>query len=710
MPSPASSKTPRPSRDRRQLLGVLPLLFLACSLLASLAEAPPPARRELVDTVAMHRQLMKQVAGLLIQRKFAELDAMAQEFKQDKPVWPDGVHKLDTFYDGVSHSLPELSRTNHLAILEQWCKHSPKSGTPLVALGKTLTYFAWDARGGGWASRVPEDGWRPFADRLAEAHKVLDQARSLDPKDPEACAALITVAMGESWPLARTMQLAEAALKIDPAYESVHAAMAIYLLPRWQGAPGAWAAYADKVVAATKEPHGLAFYPRIARFVRSYSSTHELMKDEWFYERNRMPWPKLKQGLEDWMKACPDAAIIPEFYFAFARMARDQAAIREAVQRIGDAHGTKWTTNVWQWHIWKAWASLPQPTPAPIASTRMFNRAHPTSIAYSADGRQLFVGYGTGALASLDAADLSVLREGSENLQQIQSLAVSPDGDSLAVGIGRYETNATREIRLLNTRNLTTRELTRWRGLPVSLQFSADGRALAVTGGEYGHFGEGVIWDLEKRAPRWPAWREAKGAVFDAGAFMPGTNLFALAQNKSVTLREPGGTNLVGELLKLASLRTTVRALRFSPDGKLLAAGAANSYTSRNSPGDFRVWETQTWQPAPWSPKGLEESGVGDLDFSPDGQLLAVGRVSGATELWDVKAGKQLSLLLSQWGSISGVAFSPDGTRLATASQDGSLRLWDIPAIRATPGPVPEPRMAKVTTKAPPKKPAPKKK
>lgn len=67
-----------------------------------------------------------------------------------------------------------------------------------------------------------------------------------------------------------------------------------------------------------------------------------------------------------------------------------------------------------------------------------------------------------------------------------------------------------------------------------------------------------------------------------------------------------------------------------------------------------------------------------DLDYSPDGKLLATSGEDGTIFLWDVDTGKEYTRLHGHFGRIDALAFHPAGTRLVTASEDHTIRLWDI--------------------------------
>ena len=115
------------------------------------------------------------------------------------------------------------------------------------------------------------------------------------------------------------------------------------------------------------------------------------------------------------------------------------------------------------------------------------------------------------------------------------------------------------------------------------------------------------------------------------------------------------------------------RALAFSPDGTLLAAGTH---------GYIHLWEVDTANELlPIRTGHRRDRSSTDfvelLVFSPDGKVLVSGFNTGTIQLWDVKTGEKIAALDGHTKGVNTLAFSSDGTMLVSAATDGTILLWD---------------------------------
>lgn len=116
------------------------------------------------------------------------------------------------------------------------------------------------------------------------------------------------------------------------------------------------------------------------------------------------------------------------------------------------------------------------------------------------------------------------------------------------------------------------------------------------------------------------------------------------------------------------------QCIAISPDGTLVAAASAG--------GRVKVWEIET---------GRElhkfddiAGGVDAIRFSPDGNMLA-GCGDLQVVLWDLRSGQHLHTFKGHSRRVTDIDFSPDGTRLASASfgredrdHHGSVIVWNL--------------------------------
>jgi len=338
------------------------------------------------------------------------------------------------------------------------------------------------------------------------------------------------------------------------------------------------------------------------------------------------------------------------------------------------------------------------------------------NVTFSADGRLLAT-----------SSDLKICLWDSKTSRNIWSVpgagvgltAFSPDGKTLLTG-GHIHTD------------LSVHTVTRWNVVRGEKQatltlrsqagyacqsLSPDGGTLAGGGGDFGTVVG--LYDADTGRPRFPETGHKAGGgriafsldgkwLASAGGLDNTAKLWDMATGKEVrTLRWLGKAGL------------DVRAVAFSPDGKILATG--------DSDGTVRLWDPVTGQSLgifneggivdqiAFSPDGKSlasanwdgtvrlydvarriekgkplrcDSRVASVGFSPDGRLLAAGSLDGIARVLEVESGVLLRTLKHPTNVLS-VSFLPEGQTLATGTSDGVARLWSLPdsaMLRELPG------------------------
>jgi WD40 repeat protein len=124
-----------------------------------------------------------------------------------------------------------------------------------------------------------------------------------------------------------------------------------------------------------------------------------------------------------------------------------------------------------------------------------------------------------------------------------------------------------------------------------------------------------------------------------------------------------------------------VQTLSFSPDGRTLASGSAESAV--------RLWDVATGKPL--CSTGGHQERVTAVAYSPDGGTIFTGAWDRTVRLWDAASGKERATLTvgteaeedrAQFRetTVSHLTLSPDGKLLAVVRADESVRFWELPA------------------------------
>lgn len=125
------------------------------------------------------------------------------------------------------------------------------------------------------------------------------------------------------------------------------------------------------------------------------------------------------------------------------------------------------------------------------------------------------------------------------------------------------------------------------------------------------------------------------------------------------------------ELVVQTGHANSVVAVAVNPNGNLIATAFSSGV------GVVKLWDAATAREV----RTIEADplSLGDVRFSPSGQLLASGGSDGKIRLWDVNTAREVRVLSGHTDVVASVDFSPDGRWLASASgsKEPTVKIWD---------------------------------
>lgn len=190
------------------------------------------------------------------------------------------------------------------------------------------------------------------------------------------------------------------------------------------------------------------------------------------------------------------------------------------------------------------------------------------------------------------------------------------------------------------------------------------------------------LLDLEKGKLKPLPFAELKRAVYDA-LFLPNSYEFMMVGSSSLIMKTSPDKNQLSSISE--ELPDKMLALSIHPDNNLLAIGSARGEVILLDLADDNQIHEKLER------FNANELPIRDLEFSPDGKLLAVGGFNfnngyGYVQVFDLRTKEQIGLNLTGFTApVNQVKFSTDGNYIAAASNDKTARVWDINQLNKAP-------------------------
>ena len=303
------------------------------------------------------------------------------------------------------------------------------------------------------------------------------------------------------------------------------------------------------------------------------------------------------------------------------------------------------------------------PTAVAAPTATIENAGDVNDVALSPNGELIAAALSDGAVKLSESSTTNLVRTINLGTAEANHVVWHPAGDHLIVGCENME------VRTIDLKNNDRSELLGRFENPIGcLAVSPDGRYIAAGEVETGS-PLLLCWDFDSR--RVVNRIICEGHV-GAAAFSPNGKVLAVGVLSDVHLIDVGRWKTI----QTFQASSTVNALAFSSDSKLLAAGTGTLYR----PSTAHIWDTTNGNVV--NLIGHERH-VDSLTFTPDDKMLLTasfaGRDDGLVRFWDAASGKpRLRAYPMHREMITAVTMMKNGKHFITGGEDKELSIWSI--------------------------------
>ncbi|WP_017651655.1 WD40 repeat domain-containing protein [Fortiea contorta] len=376
---------------------------------------------------------------------------------------------------------------------------------------------------------------------------------------------------------------------------------------------------------------------------------------------NDRTWAKtqIDYSINTWLQlrqVSPSAALNPLKAMQSVIKAGDEVYIQRLKAYFTAISDTQSLLEVEQ--LLQAIALLPNqsaPEYATIANTIKGNTAEITSLALTPDGETIVSGCADKTIKLWSLHSGKLIRTLTGNSGPVSSVAVSSQGNFLAVGSCEHPQS---NVKVWNYKTGKLLHTLLGHQKPVNLVvISPDGEILASGSNKI------KIWDLQKSDRICTLWHSS--AVYTAAISPDGTILVSGGADTKIRLWNPR----TGEPLQtLVAHKDQVKSLAITTDGTTLLSGSADK--------TIKIWHLSTGKLLHTFTAHARE--VTTLAVSADGRTLFSGSADSTIKIWRLPTGELLQTLTAHSGGVNSLALSTDGQWLVSGSCDQSIKIWRV--------------------------------
>jgi hypothetical protein len=203
------------------------------------------------------------------------------------------------------------------SLFEQLKASQVDQSTVYTIRGLFNVNYAWDARGGGWANSVTEDGARLMEERLARADSALEYAWKLDPTNSAAADGMISVELGQGQGRDRMELWFDRAMKADPDNYQACVDKLYYLEPKWYGSGAEMLKFGRECLAGGNWDAGIPYILIKAHmhFAQYTDAGWTAAPQKAYFQLDPQNWEEIRSTYQEYRKHRP-SCVSEELQFA----------------------------------------------------------------------------------------------------------------------------------------------------------------------------------------------------------------------------------------------------------------------------------------------------------------------------------------------------------------------------------------------------------